>query len=130
VFQVAGWPASAAAQEEADLEADQLAVASSPQELSVSSPLAQLLATAAGGPAAPILPLAPQHFRQAVRPTVWKNSKTVPNVVVVWNQTLASDSDLSWRRGPAAGGGGGGVDKGHFTRRPLYFKKINKAAAC
>ena len=60
-----------------DEEADQLAVASSTQEQLVSaaelpgvggapSPLALLIATAGGGTAAgaaPILPLAPQHFR-------------------------------------------------------------------
>jgi hypothetical protein len=54
-------------------EADQLAVASSPQEQLVElpgvggagSPLAFLIATAAGASSAagPILPLAPQHFR-------------------------------------------------------------------
>ncbi len=66
---MAGWPARAQHEEEEGL--DQLAVASSLQEAvqelpAAASPLALLLATAAGG-AAPVLPLAPQHFRQGVR---------------------------------------------------------------
>ncbi len=64
---MAGWPARAQQEEEEGL--DQLAVASSLQEAVQelpASPLALLLATAAGG-AAPVLPLAPQHFRQGVR---------------------------------------------------------------
>ncbi len=65
---MAGWPARAQLEEEEGL--DQLAVASSLQEAvqelpAAASPLALLLATAAGG-AAPVLPLAPQHFRQGL----------------------------------------------------------------
>jgi len=64
---VAGWPARAQLEE----EEDQLAVASSLQEavqpLTAASPLALLIATASGG-AAPVLPLAPQHFRPKRKP--------------------------------------------------------------
>ena len=88
-------------------------------EPSPSSPLAQLLATAAASGAVPILPLAPHNFRpkrkpQNVfsgenRPRFKPRKKVQEEIVDSFEPAPATESFPSSRRGPGAGG---------FKRRP------------